>query len=69
KSVFVLEENSFIGGLGSAVANYLVNNKLPVRVHTIALPDRFIPHGSREVLLKVVGLDSETIADKIMKSL
>ncbi|MEO0161375.1 MAG: 1-deoxy-D-xylulose-5-phosphate synthase [candidate division WOR-3 bacterium] len=69
KSVFVLEENSFIGGLGSAVANYLVNNKLPVKVHTIALPDRFIPHGSREVLLKVVGLDSETIADKIMKSL
>ncbi len=68
KTFFVIEENTFLGGIGSAITVYL--SKYPgIRIQCLTLPDRFIEHGSRDILLGVVGLDTQSIADKIIKSL
>ncbi|MCX7994642.1 MAG: 1-deoxy-D-xylulose-5-phosphate synthase [candidate division WOR-3 bacterium] len=69
KSIFVIEENTFIGGLGSTLATYLTSKNHAIKVKIIALPDRFIPHGPRDTILGEVGLDTRGIADKIIGSL
>lgn len=63
--VYVLEENVLHGGLGSAVNDYLTRRNERARVRCIALPDRFIEHGARSILLKQVGLDPESVAAAI----
>ncbi|MEO0094898.1 MAG: 1-deoxy-D-xylulose-5-phosphate synthase [candidate division WOR-3 bacterium] len=68
-TIFVIEENTFIGGLGSTIATYLSNKNKSIKVHTIALPDGFVPHGPRSTLLGAIGLDTKSIADKIIKLL
>uniref|UniRef100_A0A7V0Z7Z0 1-deoxy-D-xylulose-5-phosphate synthase n=1 Tax=candidate division WOR-3 bacterium TaxID=2052148 RepID=A0A7V0Z7Z0_UNCW3 len=69
KIIFVVEENTFIGGLGSIIATYLSKKGSAIKVHTISLPDKFIQHGARNILLSVVGLDTKSIADRIIKLL
>jgi 1-deoxy-D-xylulose-5-phosphate synthase len=61
--VAVIEENSIIGGLNSAVNEVLVGKKS--RVLNIGLPDLFIEHGSPRILRDKYGLTPEKIADKV----
>jgi 1-deoxy-D-xylulose-5-phosphate synthase len=62
-----IEENSVIGGAGSLVAEFL--ETLPQRPHLIhlGLPDRFIEHGDRKVLLKESGLDFQGIISAVKR--
>ncbi|MEO0122563.1 MAG: 1-deoxy-D-xylulose-5-phosphate synthase [candidate division WOR-3 bacterium] len=69
KTIFIVEENTFLGGLGSTIAVYLSNKNSKIKIYTISLPDKFIPHGARNILLNAVGLDTHSIADKIIKLL
>jgi len=62
--VFSIEEGITKGGFGSAVSEAIERP-----VIKIGLPDEFIPHGSREILLEKYGLTAEGIADKILKTL
>lgn len=64
KIVFTVEEAVASGGLGSAVQEVLGKT-----VYRIGLPDEFIPHGSRDILLKIYGLTPEGIAQRIKKCL
>jgi 1-deoxy-D-xylulose-5-phosphate synthase len=63
-----VEENSLEGGFGSAVMEFLEKENLTgkIMIKRIGLPDRFIEHNSREVLLKEYGLDADGIAGTIM---
>ena len=59
-----IEENVLIGGFGSAVLELISNKGLTdVKVKRLGLPDRFIEHGSQEVLRKKVGLDVDSVID------
>lgn len=64
-SIAVVEENSVIGGLGSAVNDYLRQKGRSNRVLHIGLPDSFVTHGSMEELYRLVELDAENISRKI----
>jgi deoxyxylulose-5-phosphate synthase len=35
------------------------------RVLNIGWPDEFIPHGSRDILMKEYGLDAESVAGRL----
>ncbi len=59
--VVVIEENSINGGLGSAVLDYLDDIGYRGRIMRLGIPDRFIQHGQRQLLLKEVGLDEDGI--------
>ena len=63
--VVTVEENSINGGFGSGVLDYLDAIGYRGRVLRLAIPDRFIPHGSRKLLLREIGLDE----DGIMRSI
>ncbi len=67
KPYVVMEEQVLAGGLGSAIAEYCLQNGLRAPEHIFALPDAFVPHGSHGELLHHVGLDGESIYLEIIK--
>jgi 1-deoxy-D-xylulose-5-phosphate synthase len=64
-TIVTVEENTLSGGFGSAIMEYCSTSKAPVKVYCIGLPDNFIEHGSRDVLLDITGLNAKGIADRI----
>ncbi len=69
KTVFVVEENTCHGGLTSAVQRYCADRNIDGRVRCIGLSDHFIEHGARQILLKITGLDGDSIARRILSDL
>lgn len=69
--VVTVEEHSIHGGLGGAVAEYLMDSGLrPKKFKRIALTDGFSSIvGSQEYLRARYGLDAQHIADKIAATL
>lgn len=64
--IVTLEEGVLAGGVGSAVLEYLNQEKLldKCKVLTLGIPDEFILHGDKALLFKDIGLDTPTIAAK-----
>ena len=63
--VVTLEENVKDGGFGERVLAFAEEEDLPFGVEIIALPDRFIPHGSVSYPMKQVGFTPEDICGRI----
>lgn len=63
--VVTLEENVKNGGFGERVLAFAEEEDLPFGVEIIALPDRFIPHGSVSYQMKQVGFTPEDICGRI----
>lgn len=63
--VVTLEENVKDGGFGERVLAFAEEKDLPFGVEIIALPDRFIPHGSVSYQMKQVGFTPEDICGRI----
>ncbi len=62
-----VEDNVVMGGAGSAVDEFVLHNDLSVRVKNFGLPDRFLPHGTRDEILAEAGLSVEGMITKISK--
>lgn len=61
--VLTVEENVLAGGFGSAVIEEVrAAGGQFGKVYSMGIPDRFIQHGPRSVLLHSLGLDAEGIA-------
>ncbi len=59
RHLVTLEENVLHGGFGSAVGEWhAAQGGTGARLHHRGIPDRFITHGARAMLLKEVGLDA-----------
>lgn len=63
--IVTLEENATIGGAGSAISQYVMNNRLASAVLNIGLPDYFIRQGTQLEQQQELGLDSEGILAKV----
>ena len=59
--IITVEENTLIGGFGSAVCELLADKNVSVKIKRIGLPDKFIEHGDLKTLKKNYGLTSEYI--------
>ena len=66
--IFTVEEHSIIGGLGSAVAEALIE-KCPVKMKRIGVNDVFGESGPAKELIHKYGLDAEGIAASVMKEM
>ena len=64
--VATLEENVKLGGFGESVARYIVEKNLDTKIEIFALPDKFIEHGSQEILREKYGLSSTAISQKLL---
>lgn len=65
--VLTIEDNAIRGGFGSAVIELLQENRITVPVERIGIPNKFIEHGSLDILRKNIGLDKEGIKKKIVE--
>lgn len=67
-AVVVSEEHTIIGGLGSAVAEFL-GGAYPVPVIRHGVNDEFGRSGKAEEVLEVYGLTAEVMAEKALKAI
>lgn len=68
KGIITVEEHNIIGGLGSAVAEVLVEN-YPTRMMRIGTMDTFGESGEANQLLEKYGLSAENIVNKVKELL
>lgn len=67
-----MEEGCLSGGFGAAVLEWMstsgqeIADGLP-RVFPMAIPDQFVEHGARAILLDLNGLSKEKLAERIKK--
>ena len=64
-----LEENVKAGGFGERVTDYLKQKWPETPVMNITLPDDYVEHGDVTKLRSVLGIDSDSIMEKIEKKL
>lgn len=69
KRIIVVEENSKLGGFGSAVLELIAAKNIDVNVRQVGLPDRFLDHGPIEELQRSTGLSAEGIASEAREML
>jgi 1-deoxy-D-xylulose-5-phosphate synthase len=63
--IVTIEEGVVTGGFGDGVAGWLVGRGFAGRVVRLGLPDEFVSHGSRNLLLRKLGLDSRGIQQAV----
>ena len=67
KLIVTVEEHSIIGGLGSAIIEFLIKQKNHPKFLSIGIDDIFVQADEYETLLKNAGLTAEQIANRIEK--
>jgi len=60
--ILTIEEGILIGGFGSAVNDFMMENKYDNTLFRLGIPDKFINHGDRKDLLEDVGLSLNNIS-------
>lgn len=63
--IVTMEENVLQGGFGLPVTAYIHEHYLQVKVMNIALPDAYVEHGNVSVLRKGLGIDSDSIIQRL----
>ena len=60
--VVTVEDGLRVGGVGSRLAQELVDESVDVPVHAVGLPSRFLDHATRADVLEEVGLTAQHVA-------
>ncbi len=67
--IVTIEENTIMGGAGSAVNEFLISANYQIPILNLGLPDKFLEHGKVAEMLANVGLDAGSITNAIKKKL
>ena len=67
--IVTVEEHNVIGGLGSAIAEYLVTKVHSTKQIYVGIEDKNYIMGKRSFMLNQAGLTAEKIADRIIASI
>ncbi len=65
--IVTLEENVLRGGAGEEITAYIHAHYPAIRVINIGLPDTYVEHGSVSVLRATLGIDSDSIIERLRK--
>lgn len=68
RPVVTVEDASVVGGLGSAVAEWMADHGYSPRIIRLGVPDRFVHQGTVAQLKQLCGLDPRSIADRIIEA-
>lgn len=63
KKVITIEDNTIVGGFGSAIAEFMAQNNFKNDLLIHGVPDRFIEHGKPEELYEELKIDAKGIAE------
>jgi 1-deoxy-D-xylulose-5-phosphate synthase len=66
KYFITLEDNTVMGGAGSAVLEYVANTELDVKVKILGIPDAYIEHASQAEQWAEMGLDAQGILSTLI---
>ncbi|MFW5425968.1 MAG: 1-deoxy-D-xylulose-5-phosphate synthase [Methylophagaceae bacterium] len=65
--IVTIEENTYLGGAGSGVAEFLLSNGNTTPIEIMGLPDKFLNHGDHKTMLSECGLDATGIIATVQK--
>ena len=65
KKVITVEDGCLMGGFGSAVLEFMVDQKYQAEVVRLGIPDEYIHHGTQEELWADCGFDTQSIIQTI----
>ena len=68
-TIMTIEENSLMGGFGSTISRVLHESDFGGQVVMCGIPDEFVWHGSVDELWRKLGLDSDSLAKKMVSTL
>lgn len=63
--IVTVEDGTIVGGLGSAVVEFMADNNYTAKVVRLGIPDTFIHHGGQQELWNECGYDSEGIQKSV----
>ncbi len=61
KKVITVEDGCIIGGMGSAVVEFMTDHGYMAQVKRLGIPDRYIEHGTQQELYRECGYDKAAI--------
>jgi 1-deoxy-D-xylulose-5-phosphate synthase len=67
KKVITIEDGCIMGGFGSAVLEFMVDQGYSAQVIRLGIPDEYIHHGTQEELWSDCGFDKKAIIDTVKK--
>ncbi|MBM3186859.1 MAG: 1-deoxy-D-xylulose-5-phosphate synthase, partial [Bacteroidetes bacterium] len=65
KKVITIEDGCIMGGFGSAVLEFMVDQGYSAQVVRLGIPDEYIHHGTQEELWEDCGFDAKAIVGKV----
>ncbi|NLA76436.1 MAG: transketolase family protein [Clostridiales bacterium] len=65
RRIITVEDHNVIGGLGSAVAEVIVESGKGCAFKQLGIPDQFAPIGLHEDIMSILGIDSNGIIDAV----
>ena len=65
--IVTMEENVASGAFGEKVRDYIDSCKYNVDILNITIPDEYVEHGNVDILRHEVGIDAESIVNRIEK--
>ncbi len=65
--IVTLEENVSNGGFGEHTRELMAEHGIETELMTVAIDDEYVEHGNVELLKKEIGIDAETIANRILE--
>ena len=69
KKVITLEDGCLMGGFGSAIIEFMVDQKYNSEIVRLGIPDEYIHHGTQEELWEDCGFDAKAIVKAVEKML
>lgn len=69
KKVVTVEDGCLMGGFGSAVIEFMVDNNYSAQVVRLGIPDKYIHHGTQQELWEDCGIDTKAIVQTVEKML
>jgi 1-deoxy-D-xylulose-5-phosphate synthase len=67
--VITIEDGCVMGGFGSAVIEFMTDQKYKAEVVRLGIPDQYIHHGTQKELWSDCGYDAKGIVDTVIKTL
>lgn len=66
KKIITIEDGVLLGGLSTAVTEYMSANGYTPKIKSIGIPDKFVEHGTTQELYRLCGMDCESVLNTIL---
>jgi 1-deoxy-D-xylulose-5-phosphate synthase len=65
--VITVEDGCVMGGMGSAVLEFMADNNYAAQIKRLGIPDKFIEHGDQKELYIECGYDADSIVKAVVE--